>query len=114
VADSSELTALTLSPDSKRLRLLLEEKRNGIEALMAEYDAVEPRLFGSAARGDANLDSDIDLFVRFKPTGENILWRAAGLVEDLRELLGVSVDLFSAELMKKPIAEVAQQEAIAL
>jgi len=102
------------SPDSERLRSLLDAHRLEIDALLNEYQARNPRLFGSVARGEAHADSYLDLLVELDPQDGNILWRAAGLMEGLRELLGMRVDLFCPELMKRKVCESALRDAIAL
>ena len=51
------------------------------------------RVFGSAARGEAKEDSDIDLLVDVE-TGRSLL-DVVGLWLDLEELLGRKVDLLT-------------------
>lgn len=58
--------------------------RNGIRRLS---------LFGSVLRGEAGLDSDVDLLVEFKPGTPVGLIRLAGLEIELSKLLGEKVDL---------------------
>jgi uncharacterized protein len=70
---------------------LLREKREGILQIGAKHGARNVRLFGSAARGDADEHSDIDLLVDFEP-GRSLLDQA-GLVLDLEELLSRKVDV---------------------
>jgi predicted nucleotidyltransferase len=50
-------------------------------------------VFGSAARGEADESSDIDLLVDMDP--DRSLLDVAALVADLRELLGRKVDVVS-------------------
>ena len=74
---------------------LLREKRGAIIALAAKHGAQNLRVFGSAARGEAGPDSDVDLLVRMEE-GRSLL-DLSGLVVDLRELLGVKVDVVSED-----------------
>lgn len=72
---------------------LLQEKREAILRIAAKHGARNVRVFGSAVRGEARADSDIDLLVEFEP-GRSLLDQAA-LVLELEELLGRKVDVVS-------------------
>lgn len=72
---------------------LVRRYRDEIRALVRKYGADNPRVFGSVARGTDTPDSDIDLVVRFRPGTS--LGDVALLQCDLRELLGVSVEVVS-------------------
>ena len=50
-------------------------------------------LFGSVARGDAGPDSDVDLAARFDPAAEVGMVKYGAILERLRTLLRVPVDL---------------------
>lgn len=105
-------TAVT--PETRVLRDLVSAHRRDLDALMAKYGATNPRLFGSVARGDAGSASDIDIVVDMDPADGNILFRTAGLVEEVRTTLGRDVDIFPAALLKRPVSERALAEAVAL
>ena len=67
-----------------------------IRQVLAEYFADKPvqrvQLFGSYARGEATAESDVDLLVKMaRPVG----WEYFNYAEDLRERLGVKVDMGS-------------------
>ncbi len=71
---------------------LVRAKAAEIRALTARYPTlVHPRVFGSAARGDDRPDSDIDILVDALEGAT--LFHIGGLMEDLKELLGVKVDV---------------------
>ena len=74
---------------------LLKEKRNAVLAIAAKHGAQNLRLFGSVARGDFDSESDIDLLVKMDE-GRSLLDLSA-LTLDLRELLGVKVDVVSED-----------------
>jgi uncharacterized protein len=61
-----------------------ELRRSGIRHLA---------VFGSVARGEARLASDIDLVVELDPAAEVGLFRLMGLQRRLTEILGRRVDL---------------------
>ena len=68
--------------------------------LCRQYRVRELALFGSAARGEARADSDIDLLVEFLPQAHIGLMDYAGLMLDLTKLLGRKVDLVSKNGLK--------------
>jgi predicted nucleotidyltransferase len=69
------------------------KRREEIIALASRYGASNIRIFGSVARGDSTDASDLDLIVRLEP-GRS-LFDLGGLLMDLRDLLGVKVDVIS-------------------
>ena len=77
------------------LNKLLKEKRQAVMALAAGYGAKNVRVFGSVVRAEARSDSDIDLLVKMEE-GQSLLDLSA-LVCDLRDLLGVKVDVVSED-----------------
>ena len=60
-------------------------------ALAAKHGAQNLRVFGSVARDESGPESDIDLLVKMEE-GRSLLDLSA-LILDLRELLGVKVDV---------------------
>src|ERR1019366_5665476 len=68
--------------------------------LCRRYQVRELAVFGSAARGEARADSDIDLLVEFLPEAHIGLMDYAGLMLDLSKLLGRKVDLVSKNGLK--------------
>lgn len=74
---------------------LVRAKAAEIRALTARYPTLaHPRVFGSAARGDDRPDSDIDILVDALPG--TTLFDLGGLMEELKDLLGVRVDLVTS------------------
>jgi predicted nucleotidyltransferase len=55
---------------------LLQEKREEILHIAAQHGAYNVRIFGSAVRGDAGPDSDVDFLVEVGP--EHSAWFPAG------------------------------------
>lgn len=88
------------------------KRREEIIAVAKRYGASDLRLFGSIARGDATEMSDVDLLVRFEP-GRS-LFDQGGLLMDLRQLLGVNVDVVSEGALSGRFGEIVRREAVSL
>jgi len=74
---------------------LLKEKRQAIMALADKHGAHSVRVFGSVARGDSGPESDVDLLVKMEE-GRSLLDLSA-MILDIKELLGVNVDVVSED-----------------
>ncbi len=90
----------------------LQEKREAILEIAGRYGAHDVRVFGSVARGESNESSDLDLIVRFDP-GRTLLDHG-GLVMDLRELLGMRVDVIDEDGMRERFRDHVMAEAVPL
>ncbi|WP_353808242.1 nucleotidyltransferase family protein [Agromyces sp. SYSU T00194] len=103
------------SPASLALREVLDARRGELDTLLAKYVATNPKLFGSVARGDAIAGSDIDILVEMDPADGNLLMRASGLMEEVRQLYGRDdIDIFPVQLLKRPVSDSALVDAVAL
>jgi len=69
----------------------LKSQREKIVETARIYGAYNLRVFGSVARGDESLTSDVDMLVDLEP-GRSLLDHIA-LKQDLEDLLGRSVDI---------------------
>jgi predicted nucleotidyltransferase len=113
--DVSTLASMTTpTPTTQRLRAALTAQGDRVAEVLDRYAAVNPRLFGSVARGDAGEGSDLDLLVDLLPTGGNELMRVAGLCEELSELLGVRVDVVAPTLLREAVSATALADAVAV
>jgi uncharacterized protein len=93
--------------DELRLR-----HRNQIIALAEKRGARNVRVFGSVARGEQLLQSDVDFLVDFEP-GRSLL-DLTGLMLDLEEALGCPVDVISSRGLRPRVATHVMRDAIAL
>ena len=71
----------------------LEKNREAVRAAVSRFRATNPRVFGSALRGDDREASDIDILVEALPGAT--LFDLGGLQVELEEILGVRVDLLT-------------------
>lgn len=80
------------------------------ESELKSAGIVRLSLFGSVARDESG--NDVDLLADFESTRHLSLFDMAGLEIRLSELLGTTVDLAPAKMLKPPIAERAEREAV--
>jgi len=91
---------------------LLAEKRGEILRLAARYGAANVRIFGSVARGQAGPESDIDFLVDMEPG--RTLFDLGGLLYELRELLGMPVDVVPEKGLREHVRSNIIREAVPL
>lgn len=94
------------------LRTLREDKRREVLAAAQRHGAVNVRVFGSVARGDATPQSDVDLLVEWEP-GRSLLDHV-DLVLDLQDLLGTHVEIGTERSLHWYVRERILAEALAL
>ena len=87
-AELAEQVLVTLRAHEAELR------RSGIQSLS---------LFGSVARGDARIDSDVDLLAELDPDARIGLFALGALERRLAELVGRNVDLLPEPVDKAPL-----------
>lgn len=104
----------TLTNESASLLGAIAAHRVGVEEVLRRYQAANPRLFGSVARGEATADSDIDLLVDLLPDGGNELLRVSGIAEELSQLLGTRVDVVTTSLLRREVSASAMADAVAV
>jgi predicted nucleotidyltransferase len=80
------------------LSTLQHERRADVLRLAAEHGARDIRVFGSVARGESRVDSDVDFLVEFEP-GRS-LFDLIRLRLDLKDLLGVDVDIVTSNSLR--------------
>jgi len=103
-----------VTAESASLRAVIAAHRAAMDVILRRYGAVNPRLFGSVARGDATSDSDIDVLVDLLPGGGNELLRVAGIAEELGEVLGLRVDVVAASLLRGEVSASALGDSVPL
>jgi uncharacterized protein len=88
---------------------LLKEKRQEILRIAAKHGARNLRIFGSVARGEAGPDSDVDFLVDMEPG--RTLFDLGALLMELRNFLGLKVDVVTEHGLKPRIREHVLKEA---
>jgi len=78
-----------------RIDELLRQKRDEIFKIASRHGAKNIRVFGSAARGEAGSDSDIDFLIDLE--SDRSLFDLGELLLELQELLGRKVDVVTED-----------------
>ena len=91
---------------------LLERNRERILEICAEHGALNVRVFGSFARGEAGPESDVDLLIDVAP--KHSAWFPGGLLMDLQDLLGRKVDIVEPDGLYWYIRDRILEEAVPL
>ncbi|MBM4274715.1 MAG: nucleotidyltransferase family protein [Deltaproteobacteria bacterium] len=91
---------------------LIKAKRKEILRLAAKHGAINVRIFGSVARGEAGPASDVDFLVDVG--GPRSPWFPAGLIGDLEELLGCKVDVVTEKALHWYVRDQVLEEAVPL
>jgi len=107
-------TALGASGPARRRRpsTVLLVKRGAARRILARRGLSNPRVFGSVARGDDTEGSDLDLLVDAR-RGISLL-DMVGAQHAIEDVLGVRVDLFTAEDLPESIRASVLAEAVPL
>jgi uncharacterized protein len=90
----------------------LLQRREEILRTARRYGADNVRIFGSVAREEADLESDVDILVDLEP-GRSLL-DLGGLWSELNSLLETKVDVFTEKSLRRRVRERAMKEAIPL
>ena len=91
---------------------ILKTKRDGILHIASQHGARNVRVFGSAVRGEAGPDSDVDFLVEMEP--HRSLLDHVALWQDLEDLLGRKVDVVSERALHWYIRDRVLKEAVPL
>lgn len=93
------------------MKYTLSEIRDIVSPLAKQYGAERIYLFGSYARGDYSESSDIDLRI---DKGNIRGVQLGGLLADLEDSLGLSVDLIPTGSLDKHFLEAIQKDEVLL
>jgi predicted nucleotidyltransferase len=90
----------------------LHQYRDSIRRIIERGQLRNPRVFGSASRGEDTEGSDLDLLV--DPSAGTTLFDLGGVQIELEELLGVRVDLLTPGDLPARVRERVLREATPL
>ena len=93
-------------------RLIAGVSPGTIREVAERHGATRVRVFGSFARGENRLDSDLDLLVELRP-GRSLLDLIA-IKQDLQDLLNLRVDVVTERSLSPYMRDAVFQEAVAL
>ena len=95
---------------STRPSVALEAHRQEVRDIVSAHHATNPRVFGSAARGDDTSESDLDLLI--DPTAETTLLDVGAIRHELLLLLGVTVDVLTPTALPSRFRDSVLAEAV--
>ena len=97
-------------------REVLREQRSRILSLLSERGGRDVRVFGSLARGDDDVQSDIDLLIELPGSDSAAaeLLTVLGLSEELSELIGAQIDVVTPRTLRDEVRDAAIAEAVPL
>ena len=84
--------------------------RNALREIIARHGVARPRIFGSAARGEDEEGSDLDLLV--EPAPSTTLFTLAALQIEAERLLGVPVDVLTPKSLPRGSRDRILREAV--
>lgn len=90
----------------------IRDHREEVLRLADEHGALNVRLFGSAARGEDDAESDLDLLVDMGD-GRSLVDHVT-LKQDLEELLGREIDVVTERSLHPCLRERVLREAVSL
>ena len=92
--------------------MTVEDIRNKILPILLPYGVERAGLFGSAARGEARADSDIDILVDIEK--DISLFEFVAIKQKLEEELGRKVDLIEYQTIKPSLKDKILQSQVIL
>jgi len=92
-----------------RPSIALQIHRNAIREIALSHRVSNVRVSGSVLHGDDTEDSDLDLLV--DPTSETTLMDIGAIRYELKELLGLAVDVLTPRALSGKFRDLVLQEA---
>ncbi len=83
--------------------------RDEVLAIIAKYPVSNPRVFGSVARGEDTVESDVDILV--DKSGMLSLFDLAGMEIELQKVLDSEVDVLTIGFIAPDMRQTVEREA---
>jgi hypothetical protein len=93
-----------------RPSLALSTHREAIRAIALRHRVTNVRVFGSVVHGDDTDDSDLDILV--EPTSETTMMDIGAIRYELKQLLGIPVDVLTPRALPDHFKAVVLSEAM--
>lgn len=87
----------------------LHRHRDAIREIALSHRVTNIRVFGSVLRGEDTEESDLDLLV--EPTNETTMMDIGAIRYELRQLLGIPVDVLTPNALPDKFRGIVQREA---
>ncbi len=93
-----------------RPSVALQTHRDAIRAIALRHRVTNVRVFGSVVHGNDSEGSDLDILV--EPTAETTMMDIGAIQHELKELLGIPVDVLTPRALPDHFRAVVEQEAV--
>ncbi len=90
----------------------LQTHRAAIRGVVHAHRGLNARVFGSVAQGVDTEDSDLDILV--DPTNDTTLFDIGAMRHELRQLLGVSVDVLTSQALPDKFRDLVLAQAVSI
>lgn len=88
------------------------ETQKSSRALLEEFHVCSLSVFGSIVRGEADMESDVDILVEFEPDADIGLFEFIRLRDALSDLLGMPVDMGTPDALHPALKDDIMREAL--
>jgi uncharacterized protein len=95
-----------------RPSVALQTHRDVIRAIALSHRVTNVRVFGSVVHGDDTEDSDLDILV--EPTADTTMMDIAKIQYELKQLLGITVDVLTPRALPEHFRAEVLNEAVAV
>lgn len=113
LSDNIILLNMPLSHEIMKPSTALELHREDIRRIVADNDAKNPRVFGSASRGEDTSESDLDILID-PIDGKTTLFSLVRIKREIERVLGVRADVLTPQSISERYRNVVLQEAQAV
>jgi len=100
-----------MAPSVNEIKSIIKKH---LKEIQEKYKVKDIGIFGSYVRGEANIESDIDILVEFYPHASISLIDFIELENYLTDLLGVKVDLVEKSALKPRIGKRILEEVVSI